>query len=83
MAKKPFSEMTALEVALNPAAYGFKKNGSLIDGTMNGSDIYMGNQTMIMGVNQQWVKHDPDGKDMVLSVHLEKGKPVYARWGGF
>jgi hypothetical protein len=81
--KKPFSEMTAMEVAQNPAAYGFVKNGDLINGVMVGRDIYIGNQTMIAGENRQWVKHKPDGNDIYLSVHFEQGKPTYARWGGF
>ena len=75
--------MTAIEVAQDPAAYGFVKNGELDDGVMEGGDIYIGNQTMVRGVNVQWVKHNSDGHDMYLSVHFEQGKPTYARWGGF
>jgi hypothetical protein len=82
--KKPFSEMTAKEVAQDPAAYGFKKGGEIIDGVMHGNDIYNGDLSMVYGINKQWVRQDPGGKVHVLTIHYDKsGKVLNARWGGF
>ena len=75
--KKPFSQMTAMEVAQNPAAYGFKKGGSMVTSPVNGSDFEPSRDV-------QWTKETRNGKLYILTVHHNKnGKIVYAKWGGF
>lgn len=75
--KKPFSEMTAMEVAQNPAEYGFKKGGSMVTSPVNGSDLEPSR-------DDQWIKETKDGKVYILTIHYDKnGKMVYAKWGGF
>ena len=82
--KKPFSEMTAMEVAQDPAAYGFKKGGEIIDGVIRGNDVYNADLSMVYGINKQWVKQDLGGKVHLLTIHYDKsGKVLNARWGGF
>jgi hypothetical protein len=81
--KKPLSEMTAMEVAQNPAEYGFKKTATMNDGVMSGSDVYNGDLSMVIGRNEQWQLKKKDGTALVLTVHMENGKPARARWGGF
>jgi len=82
--KKPFSEMTAMEVAQNPAAYGFKIGGEMNDGVMSGREAYNADLSMVIGINKQWLRTDPGGKVRVLTVHYDKsGKVLNARWGGF
>lgn len=81
--KKPFSEMTAMEVAQNPAEYGFKKTATMNDGVMSGSDAYNDDLSMVIGRNEQWQLAKKDGKVLVLTVHVENGKPARARWAGF
>jgi hypothetical protein len=82
--KKPFSEMTAMEVAQDPAAYGFKIGGEMNDGVMSGREAYNADLSMVYGINKQWLRTDPDGKVHVLTVHYDKsGKVLNARWGGF
>jgi ankyrin repeat protein len=80
---KDVGSKDAYEVALFPEAYGFEKKAEMIDGTVVGREAYIGNQRMIIGVNKQWVKHNPGGRDMWLTVHFEQGKPAVAAWGGF
>lgn len=75
--KKPFSEMTAMEVAQNPAACGFKKGGSMSTSPVQGSDLEPSR-------DDQWTKETSDGKLYILTIHYDKnGKIVYAKWGGF
>jgi len=76
-AKKPLSEMSAMEVAQNPAAYGFKKGGSMALSPVPGSDLEPSK-------DDQWTKEDEDGKLYILTIHYDKnGKIVSAKWGGF
>jgi len=81
--KKPLSEMSAFEVAQNPAEYGFKKTATMDDGVMSGNDVYNGDLSMVIGRNEQWQLKKKDGTVLVLTVHMENGKPAKARWGGF
>jgi hypothetical protein len=76
--KKPFTEMTAMEVAQSgPASYGFKKGGSMVTSPVNGSDLEPSR-------DDQWIKETKDGKVYILTIHYDKsGKMVYAKWGGF
>ena len=81
--KNPLSEMSALEVAHNPAKYGFKKTATMNDGVMSGNDAYNGDLSMVIGRNEQWQLKKDDGTVLVLTVHWENGRPASARWGGF
>jgi len=53
------------------------------DGNMSGSDVYNGDLSMVIGRNEQWQLAKKDGTVLVLTVHMENGKPARARWGGF
>ncbi len=66
-----------MEVAQNPAEYGFKKGGSMVTSPVNGSDLEPSR-------DDQWIKETKDGKVYILTIHYDKnGKMVYAKWGGF
>jgi hypothetical protein len=78
--KKRFEDMTALEVAQDPAAYGFEKGGSMVmtptaDGVREG---------VAPSRDEQWTKKTEDGRVYILTIHYDKdGKLVHAKWGGF
>ena len=80
---KKFEDMTAMEVAQDPAAYGFEKGGDMVDGVMSGTDAHFGDQSWIRGINKQWTKKTPDGKAYILTIHYENDKIQAAKWGGF
>jgi hypothetical protein len=61
----------------------FKKTATMNDGNMSGSDVYNGDLSMVIGRNEQWQLAKKDGTVLVLTVHMENGKPARARWGGF
>jgi hypothetical protein len=77
--KKRFEDMTALEVAKNPAAYGFKQGGSMaITPTAEGV-----REGFPSSRDEQWIK-ESDGKLYILTIHYDDhGKLVSAKWGGF
>lgn len=77
--KKKFEEMTALEVAQDPAAYGFEKGGSM-ETTLTQAGIDAG---MKPSRDEQWTKQATNGQLYILTIHYEDDKIVYAKWGGF
>jgi hypothetical protein len=75
--QKRLEDMTAIEVAQNPAAYGFTKGGTMSMVPVKGS-------TMEPSRDEQWTKKVSNGKIYILTIHYDKdGKMVSARWGGF
>ena len=77
--EKRFEDMTAIEVAQDPAAYGFVKSGSKrTDPTEAGLRAGMKPSR-----DDQWTKKTPDGKLYILTIHYEDDKLVSAKWGGF
>ena len=75
--QKRLEDMTASEVAQNPAAYGFVKGGTSHLVPVNGSNMEPSRY-------DQWTKKTPDGKMYILTIHYDKnGKMVNAKWGGF
>jgi hypothetical protein len=77
--KKKFENMTALEVAQDPAAYEFKKGGSMVT-SPNALGLSEG---LKPSRDDQWTKDAADGKAYILTIHYEDDKIVYAKWGGF
>jgi len=77
---KSFQNKTPLEVAQDPAAYGFKQGGT-IETTPNEAGLRLGLEP---SKNVQWTKEASDGKRYVLTIHYDKdGKLASAKWGGF
>lgn len=75
--KKSFKNMTAIEVAQDPAAYGFKKGGTMALSPVKGS-------TMKPSYYQQWIKKASAGRVYILTIHYDMGgKIISAKWGGF
>ena len=73
--KKPLSEMSAMDVAKNPAAYGFKKGGSI-------SEVpeYGGGEA---STYDQWTNKTSDGRLYILTIHYDKNRKILdAKWGG-
>ena len=60
---------TAEELALDPAAAGFKKGGSMVTTFVDGTDA---------PVDEQWMRDNPDGSVDVLSMRTMKGKLIGA-----
>jgi hypothetical protein len=60
---------TAEEIALDPAAAGFKKGGSMVTTYVDGHDA---------PVDEQWMRDNPDGTVDVLSMRTMKGKLIGA-----
>ena len=77
--KKRFEDMTAMEVAQDPAAYGFEKGGSM-ETNPTEAGLRAG---MKPSRDDQWTKKTSDGKLYILTIHYEDGKLVSAKWGGF
>jgi hypothetical protein len=66
--------MTALELAQDPAAYGFKKGGSMKTNPTE-AGIAAG---MKPSRDDQWTKKTPEGKLYLLGIHYEDDKIVDA-----
>jgi hypothetical protein len=60
---------TAEEIALDPAAAGFHKGGSMVTTYVDGRDA---------PVDEQWMRDNPDGTVDVLSMRTMKGKMIGA-----
>jgi hypothetical protein len=71
--------MTAMEVAQDPAAYGFEKGGSM-ETNPTAAGVAAG---MKPSRDDQWTKKTSDGKLYILTIHFEDDRMVYAKWGGF
>lgn len=75
--QKRLEDMKAIEVAQNPAAYGFVKGGSMEFRPIPGSGYEPTR-------DDQWTKKTADGKLLILTIHYDKdGKLLSAKWGGF
>ena len=76
--KKKLEEMTAMEVARDPAAYGFKKGGSTMT-EPTAAGLLAG---MKPSRTDQWTKETEGGKLYLLAITYQDDKMVSARWSG-
>jgi hypothetical protein len=83
---KTLDHVAPLEVAQDPAAYGFQEIAEMKDGVANvisGDRVTLGDMTMVAGVNKEYAKDNSDGKQLILTAHYDNGKLTAAKWGGF
>jgi hypothetical protein len=72
-------EPTIMDIAADPAAYGFERGGGMTF-TPNQAGAAEGYQVSQW---QQWVRHNANGTLDILTIRVKDGKVLDAHWGGF